>query len=142
VLDASSPRVDEERRVATDVLEDLGVEPERIVPAWNKTDLPGARAPRGEIGISALAGQGMEALERAIRARARPEPDRFTLEIPYSNARAIAARDAAFRVIEEEDKGDSLRLRIAGERRNLGSLSRFVEAEEAGSEALLRRRAR
>ena len=77
------------------------------------------------------------------RTRARPEPDRFTLEIPYSNARAIAASRAAFRVIEEEDKGDCLRLRIAGERRNLGSLVRFVEQDEAASETLhLRRRAR
>ncbi len=85
----------------------------------------------------------MEALERVIRARARPEPDRFTLEIPYSNARAIAASRAAFRILEEEDQGDSLRLRIAGERRNLGSLSPFVEEDGAASEAIhLRRRAR
>jgi GTP-binding protein HflX len=138
VLDASSPRVDEERKVATDVLENLGVEPERIVPVWNKTDVAGAWPPRGEIGVSALTGQGMEALERGIRARARPEPDRFTLEIPYSNARAIAASRAAFRVLEEEDLGDSLRLRIAGERRNLGSLSRFVEEDEAASQQPLR----
>ena len=143
VLDASSPRVDEERGVATDVLDDLGVEPERIVPVWNKTDLAGARPARGEIGVSALTGQGMDALERAIRARARPEPHRFTLEIPYSNARAIAASRAAFRVLEEEDQGDSLKLRIAGERKNLGSLSRFVE-DEVVSEPPLRlgRRAR
>ena len=143
VLDASSPRVDEEQRVATDVLDDLGVEPERIVPVWNKTDLAGARPDRGEIGVSALTGQGMDALERAIRARARPEPHRFTLEIPYSNARAIAASRAAFRVLEEEDQGDSLKLRIAGERKNLGSLSRFVE-DEVVSEPPLRlgRRAR
>ena len=143
VLDAASARVDEERRVAADVLEDLGVEPERILPVRNKTDLPGAQVPRGEIGVSASTGGGMEALERVLRARVRPEPDRFTLEIPYSNARAIAESRAAFRVLDEKDQGESLRLRIAGERRNLGSLSRFVEEDEAASEpARVRRRAR
>jgi len=143
VLDAASLRVDEERRVAADVLEDLGVEAQRIIPVWNKMDLPGARVPRGEIGISASTGAGSEALERVIRARVRPEPDRFTLDIPYSNARAIAESRAAFRVLDEEDQGESLRLRIAGERRNLGSLSRFVEEDEAASEpARVRRRAR
>jgi GTPase len=131
VLDASSPRVDEERRVAADVLDELGVEPERIVPIWNKNDLPGARPPRGEIGVSALTGEGFDALERAIRLRARPEPDRFTLEIPYANARGIAAARAAFRVVEEVDLGDGLKLEIAGERKNLGALSRYLQ-ERAG----------
>jgi GTP-binding protein HflX len=128
VLDASSPRVDEERRVAADVLDELGVEPERIVPVWNKNDLPGARPPRGEIGVSALTGEGLDALERAIRLRARPEPDRFTLEIPYANARGIAAARAAFRIVEEVDLGDGLKLEIAGERKNLGALSRYLQS--------------
>ena len=128
VLDASSPRVDEERRVAADVLDELGVEPERIVPVWNKNDLPGARPPRGEIGVSALTGAGFDALERAIRLRARPEPDRFTLEIPYANARGIAAARAAFRIVEEVDLGDGLKLEIAGERKNLGALSRYLQS--------------
>ena len=124
------------------MLEDLGVEAQRIIPVWNKMDLPGARVPRGEIGISASTGAGSEALERVIRARVRPEPDRFTLDIPYSNARAIAESRAAFRVLDEEDQGESLRLRIAGERRNLGSLSRFVEDKAASEPARVRRRAR
>jgi GTP-binding protein HflX len=128
VLDASSPRVDEERRVAADVLEELGVEPERILPVWNKGDLPGARPPRGEIGVSALSGEGIAALERAIHLRARPEPERFALEIPYANARGIAAARATFRVVREEDRGESLRMELAGERKNLGPLSRYVES--------------
>ena len=140
VLDASSPRVDEERRVAIEVLDELGVVPDRILPVWNKTDLPGARAPRGEIGVSALTGAGMEGLERVIASRARPEPERFTLRIPYADGRAIAATRASFRVVEEQDLGDGLYLVIAGERRHLGPLARFEEREE--EPRALRRRAR
>jgi GTP-binding protein HflX len=140
VLDASSPRVDEERRVAIEVLEELGVGPERILSVWNKTDLPGARAARGEIGLSALTGTGIATLERAILARARPEPDRVTLRIPYANGRAIAAARAGFRVVEEQDLGDALWLVLAGERRRLGSLGRYEEA--AQEPFAVRRRAR
>jgi GTP-binding protein HflX len=130
VLDASSPRVDEERRVAVEVLDELGVAPDRILPVWNKTDLAGARAPRGEIGVSALTGAGMETLERAIASRARPEPERFVLRIPYADGRAIAATRATFRVVEEQDFGDGLYLVVAGERRHLGPLARFEERQE------------
>ncbi len=126
VLDGSSPRVDEERRVAADVLEELGVEPEKVLAVWNKNDLPGARPPRGEIGVSARTGAGLDVLERAIRLRARPEPDRLSLEIPYANARGIAAARASFRIVEEEDLGEALKLEVAGERKNLGSLSRYL----------------
>jgi GTPase len=142
VLDASSPRVDEERRVATEILEELRVEPERILPVWNKTDLSGARAPRGEIGVSALTGDGMPALERAILLRARPEPERFALRIPYTGGRALAAARAAFRVVEERDLGEALWLLVAGERRNLGSLVHYLDDESAEERYPLRRRAR
>ncbi|HEY6065726.1 MAG TPA: GTPase HflX [Thermoanaerobaculia bacterium] len=130
VLDASSPRVDEERRVAIEVLEELGVEPERVLTAWNKTDLPGARAPRGETGVSARTGAGIEALEQAILRRARPEPDNFRLRIPYTDGRAIASARSSFRVVDEQDLGDALFLSVAGERRNLGALARFQEPLE------------
>ena len=142
VLDASSPRVDEERRVAVEVLEELGVEPKRIVSVWNKTDLPGARTPRGEIGVSARTGAGVDALERAILARARPEPDRIALRIPYTNGRAIAAARAAFRIAEEQDEGDALWLLAAGDRGKLGALARYEDFEALEAAMPIRRRAR
>jgi GTPase len=140
VLDASSPRVDEERRVAIEVLEELGVESERVLTVWNKTDLAGARAPRGELGGSALTGAGLGALEGAILRRARPEPQRFVLRIPYTDGRAIASVRASFQVVDEHDLGDALWLSVAGERKKLGALARFEEpVEEMGQMA---RRAR
>ena len=140
VLDAASPRVDEERRVAVEVLEELGVDPARVLPIWNKIDLPGAATPRGELGVSARTGAGWEALERAILRRARPEPDHFSLRIPYANGGAIAAVRATFHVMEEHDLGDALGMAVAGERKNLGPLARYEDTLEVP--ASLARRAR
>ena len=140
VLDASSPRVDEERRVAIEVLEELGVEPERVLAVWNKTDLPGARAPRGELGVSARTGAGLAALEGALFRRARPEPERFNLRIPYTDGRAIASVRASFRVVDEQDLGDALWLSVAGERKKLGGLARFEEPVEEAPRMVQRAR--
>lgn len=126
VLDASSPRVDEERRVALEVLEELGVAPERILPVWNKCDVAGAPGFRDGFSVSALTGEGIAALEGAIRRRSRPEPERFRLRIPYREAKRIAQARAAFRVLEEADAGDALSLTLAGERRSLGLLTPFL----------------
>jgi GTP-binding protein HflX len=140
VLDASSPRVDEERRVAMEVLEELGVESERILAVWNKTDLGGARAPRGELGVSALTATGLGALEGAILRRARPEPQHFNLRIPYTDGRAIASVRASFRVVNEHDLGDALWLSVAGERKKLGALARFEEPVEEAARMAQRAR--
>jgi GTP-binding protein HflX len=140
VLDASSPRVDEERRVAIEVLEELGVESERVLAVWNKTDLPDARAPRGELGVSALTGTGLGALESAILRRARPEPERFVLRIPYTDGRAIASVRASFRVVDEHNLGDALWLSVAGERKKLGALARFEEPAEEAAQMVRRAR--
>jgi GTP-binding protein HflX len=129
MLDASSPRVEEERRVAQEVLEELGVAPERILPVWNKIDVRGAARPRDELRISALTGAGLAELTRAILRRARPEPDRFRLRIPYADGRAIAAARAAFRVLSEEDEGEALEMEVAGESRALGPFRIYLEAE-------------
>jgi GTP-binding protein HflX len=126
VLDASSPRVDEERRVALEVLEELGVAPEKILPVWNKCDMAGARAFRDGFSVSALRGEGMAALEEAIRRRSHPEPERFRLRIPYRDAKHIAQARAAFRVLGEADGGDALTLELAGERQSLGLLTPFL----------------
>ena len=129
VLDASSPRVDEERRIANEVLEELGVEPDRIVPVWNKLDVTGGRGSAFGIGVSAKTGEGIERLEEEIRLRARPEPSVFSLRIPYREGAEIAAARARFRVVDERDEGDALAMTVAGEKRHLETLARFLFRE-------------
>ncbi len=128
VLDASSARSDEEEKVAAETFEELGVPADRILPVWNKADISGIRGRFGGIAISALTGAGMDRLEAEIVRRLAPESEEFRVRIPYASARAIAAARASFRVLDEEDRGDSLWMRLAGDRRNLKPLSRFVEA--------------
>jgi GTP-binding protein HflX len=126
VLDASSPRVDEERLVASEVLAELGVPPERVLTVWNKRDVAGAVGPASAPRVSARTGAGMDELERQIARRARPEPDRLRLRIPYRDGRSIAAARARHRVIGEEDQGDFLLMTLAGERERLGPLARYL----------------
>ena len=107
--------------MAEEVLVELGVLPERVLLVWNKTDVRGAARPREGVCVSALLGTGLADLEAAILLRARPEPDRFRLRIPYADGEAIASARAAFRVLREEDLGEALSLQVAGEKGKSGA---------------------
>lgn len=69
VVDASSPHADDQRRVAEEVLAEMGVPADRVLLAYNKTDCVGAVAPAGEIAISAVSGAGLADLRQSIVAR-------------------------------------------------------------------------
>ena len=127
VVDASSPRRDEEERVALETFDELGVPKDRILAVANKTDAAGRFTGPG-VAVSALTGLGLEGLEREIALRLSPEPEQFRVRIPYASARAIAAARAAFRVVDEQDRGDSLWMLLSGDRKNLKPLEKFVEA--------------
>jgi GTP-binding protein HflX len=126
VLDGSSPRVEEERRVAVEVLEELGVESDRIVTVWNKLDVPGARPAPFAIPVSAKTGDGIDRIEAEVRLRSHPESGVFLLRIPYTRGAAIASARALFRVVEEKDEGDGLLLSVAGDRRDLDSFAEYA----------------
>jgi len=128
VLDSSSPRADEEERIAAETFEELGVPRERILPVWTKADLAGNGGHPGGLRVSGTTGAGMQALIARIRERLLPESEEFRVRIPYTSPRAIAAARASFRVLDEQDRGDGLWMRLAGERRHLRPLQRFVEA--------------
>ena len=128
VIDAASERSDEEERVASETFEELGVPPERVLAVWNKADLAGRGAGRfGAIRVSGQTGEGIERLETEILRRLHPETEEFRVRIPYTSAKAIAAARASFRVIDEQDRGDALIMRLAGERRHLPPIQRFIE---------------
>ncbi|HSP95019.1 MAG TPA: GTPase HflX [Thermoanaerobaculia bacterium] len=146
-VDASSARAEEERRIALEVLEELGVGEERILTVWTKRDAlaGGGAAPfvaRGKadgLFVSALTGEGIERLEEEVCRRARPQGEEFLVRIPYGDGRSIAAARAAFRVVEEKDSGDALLLRLEGERRAVPALLPYVKEESRPVRALRRR---
>ena len=69
VVDASSPRADEESRVAAETFEELGVPKERILAVWSKADLAGHGARPGGSRVSGTTGEGIPALIAQIRSR-------------------------------------------------------------------------
>ncbi len=147
-VDASSARGEEERRVALEVLEELGVAEDRILTVWTKRDAlagsggPGARWREPGPFVSARTGEGIGELEEEVRRRGGPRGEEFFVRIPYGDGRSIAAARAAFRVVEESDSGDALWLRLEGELRAVPSLLPYVEAESRQVRALRRRGSR
>lgn len=70
VVDASSPAASEQKAVAEQVLEELGVEKRRVLLAFNKTDRPSPEALDADgLQISAASGAGLPELREAIVAR-------------------------------------------------------------------------
>jgi GTP-binding protein HflX len=150
-VDASSPRGEEERKIAIEVLDEIGVPQERILTVWTKQDLvPGAgtasragatrrKAADGSHFVSALTGAGLEALEAEVLRLSVPRGEKFRVRIPYADGRSIAAARASFRVLEEEDAGDSLRLRLEGERQAVPALRHYVEADASRTRTPRRR---
>jgi GTP-binding protein HflX len=126
VIDASSPRADEEERIASETFEELGVEPARILPVWNKADLAGRPSAPG-LRVSARTGDGIERVEGEIARRLRGGTEQFTVRIPYASGKAIAAARASFRVLNEEDRGDAVELRLEGDRRHLKPIRAYVQ---------------
>ncbi len=124
VLDASSAREDEERRVALELLQELGVAADRVLPVWNKCDL--GRPSAAGLAVSARTGEGIDRLQAAIRRRAHPEGDSFELVIPYTSGRSIATARSRFRVLEETDEGNALRMRLAGTTSRLAPLRQYI----------------
>ena len=127
VIDASSARADEEARIAAETFEELGVPPEKVLLVANKIDAGAPPGWPGAVRVSAKTGDGMPRLEAEIRRRLSPDAEEFRVRIPYTSPAAIAAARASFRVLNEEDLGDALSMRLSGERRHLRPLARFVE---------------
>ena len=130
VLDASSPGVDDERIVAVGVLQELGVDPSKIVSVWNKRDLT-PRVPAGVLAVSARTGEGIDRLEAEIRRRRTPGEEVMELRVPYASARSIAAARARYQVLDENDEGDCLRLRIAALPSSLGPLRQYLASDSS-----------
>lgn len=106
VRDISSPETAAEAKDVETVLQELGIDarPERMIEVWNKLDLLAAddqqmleaRARRSHDGgspeavaVSALTGEGCEALLRAIAARV-DDSEPMDLELPAGEGEALA----------------------------------------------------
>ncbi|HEX7581107.1 MAG TPA: GTPase, partial [Thermoanaerobaculia bacterium] len=70
VVDASSLQADSQRRVAEEVLAEMGVGQDRILLVYNKVDRPHSAAlDRDGIPVSAVTGDGLDRLREAVIVR-------------------------------------------------------------------------
>jgi GTP-binding protein HflX len=70
VIDRSHPRWQEQAEVAEAVMDELGVDRERVIKVFNKSDLVPADAPRdGALWVSAVTGEGIPALKAEVARR-------------------------------------------------------------------------
>ncbi len=102
LVDASHPDWPDQLAVGEDVLASLGVEPRSCIVALNKVDrldgaLPPAPADRTVVPLSALTGDGLDALRAAVRAAVLARPGMETLRFPPDGGEELQ------RALREED---------------------------------------
>ncbi|MGZ8797761.1 MAG: GTPase HflX [Thermoanaerobaculia bacterium] len=93
VIDQSHPQYEDQRTVGEAVLEDLGVDEEKVVEVYNKSDLLDPRfaeSRRGSVNVSALTGRGTDNLVETIRDRELRGGGVMHLRIPHSKSRVAA----------------------------------------------------
>jgi len=115
VRDISHPDSEAQRDDVEQVLKEIGIEGAPMIEAWNKIDaLAGdelarvrAEAARRDnvVTISALGGEGVDALIACVAARMREDCKLRTITLPASAGQAIAWLHAHSEVMGEESRG-------------------------------------
>jgi GTP-binding protein HflX len=131
VRDASSTYGEEQREQVEKVLGELEVLDKPRIEVLNKIDLLGADereglASRGEAAVSALTGEGIDALLRAIDQALRSDPVvEAELRIPQHDGAVLAAVEAGMVVHSREYEGNLVRLSVSGPASLLGRLRKY-----------------
>jgi GTPase len=92
IIDASHPQYFEQREVGEQVLEDLGIDKERVIEVYNKCDRTGDTETRrtNAVAVSGLTGMNVDRLIEMIRIRERAGGEWLQLAIPHEESRLIA----------------------------------------------------
>ena len=115
VIDASHPQFTEQHEIGQEVLNDLGVDPDRVVEVFNKVDRIEEHFMRprrkGASIVSALTGDGIDSLIDTIRARQRSGGEMMRIEIPHEDSRAAAQLHDVAEVYDQKvtDRGTIFR---------------------------------
>lgn len=119
VCDASDPECSEHIKVTTELLEELGCQDKPVITVFNKCDLPVSdEVPvnmAGSVKISALNGQGLDALLDAVSRAMPPTRAKVKMLIPYSDGAAVSALRRDGVIAEEEYRADGLFLDITAD---------------------------
>ncbi len=131
VVDASA--ADPEGRIAAvdTVLREIDAGDVPVLLVWNKSDLAAPETMRehltsykGSVEVSAVRGEGIDALLEAIGDQLRAQADIVELFVPYDRAEALAGLHRAGEVLVEvhEERGTRVRARLP-----MRAVSQFAE---------------
>jgi len=135
VRDASSPMLDEQKAEVEKVLAELEVTGKPVVEVMNKADLlPGdhvMQPQQGRVWVSALTGQGLADLLKAIDERLVFDPlIEATFRLPQSAGRALAALEGGAVIRRKHFEGNRVLLSVRGPASLLNRYRRY-QVEEA-----------
>lgn len=121
VVDAAHVSWHEHLRVGNETLDDLGVDPHRVLVALNKVDLLPRQALPGLEGIpvSAASGAGMDDLRQALRERVLASSGVAILHIPLDENRAVERAVALGGLVARRFSNTHMDLAVRMNRRRL-----------------------
>jgi GTP-binding protein HflX len=131
VRDAASAYGEEQKTQVEKVLAELDTLGKPRIEVLNKIDLLGAQErqgleSRGEVMVSALTGEGMEALLKAIDQALRSDPIvEAELRVPQHEGGVLAAIEAGMTVHLREYEGNLVRLKVSGPASLMGRLRKY-----------------
>jgi GTP-binding protein HflX len=131
VSDASSPAAEEQAAQVDKVLAELEAAGKPQLRVWNKVDLLSPVEQAGfkgadAVAISALRGQGLDALLARVDALLTADPvERSEVVIPQSEGRLLAAIDAGARVLKRDYRDSAVALTLEAPRSLMRRLKKF-----------------
>ena len=136
IRDASSTYGEEQKAQVEKVLGELESLDKPRIEVLNKIDLLDepereGLASRGEVVVSALTGEGMDALLKAIDDALHSDPVIETeLRVPQQDGAALAAIEAGMVVHRREYEGNLVRLKVSGPASLVGRLRKYRLRDE------------
>ena len=133
VADAAHPAVAEHLRSVRDVLDEIGASETPRIMVFNKIDVADAgtvqqllwgAGPR--LGVSALTGEGCEALLAEVDRQLSSQRRRVTLRIPQSEAGVVARVHKAGRVLDQQYEDNVIVLEAEIDQALAGPLAEFI----------------
>ena len=135
VVDASHPGLDEQVEAVESLLRELELTSRPAVVALNKIDrLEGAGARRAllerfdGVALSALGGEGIDALLSRIDQALRSRVERVRLFIPYRDGPALSVCYEKGRVLTRTDEPEGIRVEVDLPRRLVSQLAGYRES--------------
>jgi GTP-binding protein HflX len=134
VADASSPFLEDNITTVRKILEELGVEGNRVLLVLNKADLVDdpdrltglrLRYP-GSVATSAARKEGLDGFLLEVERRLREGRQLVTVEIPVDKGRTIALLRREGKVIDEEVDGEWMRFRAVLPEAEVGRFREYI----------------